>query len=190
MFVLFLNGSKLKKTFPFCLQKTTTSFFTCLTRFFFFVFVRKKQVCLLLGFIAVPKKLAHAKKGIDSADSRQKTCFLFYFFFIFKTKQTFILILHLPMKKPRKKKGKNCFVFLPKKGRTKMTSKYLKRGYYLNKTSNFTSSVASTKMISGGSWVLIQSWIRFDDLQKQLILIETFFIFQKETNLLKLPKIL
>jgi len=36
--------------FPFCLKKTTTSFFTYLTRFSFFVFVRKKQVSLLLGF--------------------------------------------------------------------------------------------------------------------------------------------
>ena len=55
--------------------------------------------------------------------SQQKIRFLFYFFFIFKTKQTFILKL-------RKKKGKHCFVFLPKKGKTKMTSKHLKRGYY------------------------------------------------------------
>ena len=39
-----------KKRFPFAWKKTTISFLTCLTRFFFFVFVRKKQVSLLLGF--------------------------------------------------------------------------------------------------------------------------------------------
>ena len=71
-----------------------------------------------------------------------------------------------------------------------MTSKHLKRGYYLNKTSNFTSSFASTKMIWGASWVLIQSWIRFDDLQTELILTQTFFILKKKAILLKLPKIL
>ena len=41
---------ELLEMFPFCLKKTTTSFFTYLTRFSFFVFVRKKQVSLLLGF--------------------------------------------------------------------------------------------------------------------------------------------
>ena len=69
-----------------------------------------------------------------------------------------------------------------------MTSKHLKRGYYLNKTSNFTSSFASTKMIWGGSWVLIQSWIRFDDLQMQLILTETFFILQKKSKFIKIAE--
>ena len=132
------------------------------------------------------------KRGIGS---KQKTRFLFYFFLFFKTKKTFILILHLPMTKLRKKKGKptlgkHCFVFLPKKGKTKMTSKHLRRRYYLNRTSNFTSSFASTKMIWGASWVLTQSWIRFDDLRMELILTHTFFILQKKPNVIKLQKTL
>ena len=44
----FFELLEMKKNF--CLKKTTTSFFTYLTRFSFFVFVRKKQVSLLLGF--------------------------------------------------------------------------------------------------------------------------------------------
>ena len=49
LFVLFLSCSKWKKTFPFCLKKTTTSFFICFS-FFLFYFRQKKKVCLLLGF--------------------------------------------------------------------------------------------------------------------------------------------
>ena len=39
-----------KKQVSLLPEKKKTSFFNCLTRFFFFVFLRKKQVCLLLGF--------------------------------------------------------------------------------------------------------------------------------------------
>ena len=41
---------ELLEMFPFCLKKTTTSFFTYLTLFSFFVFVRTKQVSLVIGF--------------------------------------------------------------------------------------------------------------------------------------------
>ena len=48
----------------------------------------------------------------------------------------------------QEKERKSLFCFCAKKkGKTKMTNKHLKRGYYLNKTSHFTSNVASTKMI-------------------------------------------
>ena len=45
----FIELLEMKKTFSFCLKKTTTSFFTCFS-FFLFYFRQKKKVCLLLSF--------------------------------------------------------------------------------------------------------------------------------------------
>ena len=56
-------------------------------------------------FIAILKSFSHSKKkGIGYDRVQAKKPFFIFFYFLFKQKETFILVLHLPMAKLRKRK--------------------------------------------------------------------------------------
>ena len=112
-----------------------------------------KNHVFLFYLIRFHYKFCPYKKKGGRGSSQKNSLSFFFILFLRQKNHSFWYSIYL-CQSLGKGKGDIVFVFSKKKEKNKVTSKRLKRVYYLNKTSNFTSSLVSNYIICWSPWLL------------------------------------